>query len=87
LNLLLALLLLFAQQLAAVHGPAHRDNGSLPHHACQLCNVSAQLGTGMVSAAPVLEAAPRVIEAHNYLASCCVPQLRLAFHSRAPPAV
>jgi hypothetical protein len=86
LHLLFALLLLLAQQLAAAHGPAHRDNGSLPHHACQLCNVSAQLGTGLVSAGPLLEAAPRAIEAHAYLASCCIPQLRLAFHSRAPPA-
>ena len=86
LNLLLAFLLLLAQQFAAAHTLTHRDQGSVPPHACQLCAVSAPLGAGLPSAPPALHATSHFIEQHPYLASGFSPTLRLAFHSRAPPS-
>jgi hypothetical protein len=87
LNLLLALLLLLAHQLAAAHGLTHRDDGTLPDKACQLCTMSVPLGAGLPSAVPAIDAAPCVLERHSHAASCFTSPLRLAFHSRAPPAV
>jgi hypothetical protein len=87
LHLLLALLLLLTQQLAAAHGYSHPDPGSIADHACEMCAAYAQLGSGLVSSAPPLAPALGASEPFWLRPSARVARLQLAFHSRAPPAL
>jgi hypothetical protein len=85
LHLLLALLLLLAQQLAAAHGLSHHDAGQVPDHACELCVASAHLGAGLPGTPPALQPASCAIERVPLAASFHARQPTLPFRSRAPP--
>lgn len=85
LNLLLAVVLLLAQQLAGVHALSHHDEGGVPDHVCELCLFTGQLASGLPSAAPVLPAAAAAIQPATAIPSLHAGSLRLAFRSRAPP--
>jgi hypothetical protein len=87
LHILLALLLLVAQQVAAAHALSHWDEGYPHKHACEMCATAGQLATGLTSSAPVLEASGRMVERPPLRLSGYTPQPRFAFHSRAPPSV
>ena len=85
LHLLLAVLLLLAQQLAAAHGLSHLVTDKAPDHACELCVASAHLGTGLPGSAPALEPSSCAIEHQPLDASFHPLKPALPFHSRAPP--
>jgi hypothetical protein len=85
-HLLLALLLLLAQQVAAVHVLSHQDQAPLPDHACAACVTAAHLGTGLTSTTPLLEPAAHAVERPPLSESVHARQPRPPFRSRAPPA-
>lgn len=87
LNLLLAVVLLLAQQLAAAHALSHHDEGGVPEHVCELCVAAAQLASGLPSAAPVLTAAPAAIAPQTATPSIRARTPHLAYRSRAPPSL
>lgn len=92
---MLALLLLFAQQQAAVHWLTHAGDakhakaaGSSPAEHCDECLSLSALGAAATPSAPAL---PEPL-AHDALASAPVARsapalLLLAFRSRAPPVL
>jgi hypothetical protein len=85
LHLLLAVLLLLAQQLAAAHGLSHLDTGKAPDHACELCVASAHLGAGLPGTVPALQPSSCAIERVPLDASFHPRKPALPFRSRAPP--
>jgi hypothetical protein len=92
-RLLLALCLLFAQQVLAAHAAAHTaqvasQKDSTPNHAklCEACVLSAQLHDALVGQAALLldVRAPGACVART--AASHSPQPARSYRSRAPPA-
>ena len=92
---LLALALLFGQQHAALHWLSHaieatqaKASQSAPSEHCDECLALAGLGAGAPSATPLLPAsfAQPALVAWRPAGPASV-ELRLGFHSRAPPVL
>jgi hypothetical protein len=85
-HVLVGLLLLLAQQIAATHALSHEMEGASPDHACELCASALQFASGLTSAPPRIygeSSAPTRPEAP---AARCPNQSPLAPRSRGPPA-
>ena len=93
---LLALAFLFAQQTAALHWLSHAveatqqkaGQGTVPGHHCDECLTLSALGAAATSSGTSLPAVatPHALPARARGAASPAA-LRLAFHSRAPPAL
>ncbi len=93
-HIVMAVVLLFAQQAAYDHALSHVEQGSpaskqkqLPHtKACIKCGLSAQLGTGLLGNAANFAAPARVACGALPLSKAFHPAAPRRFLSRAPPA-
>ena len=86
-HLLLACLLLFAQQCAAAHAVSHLGKAAPAHtQSCDKCVISLQLGVGLPGSSPTMHAVGVHAQFATPLTAPYAPGLTLAFHSRAPPA-
>jgi hypothetical protein len=86
LHVLIALLLLIAQQFAFAHALSHQPDGTATEHACQLCASAGQLASGLPSAPPCIAFAAATAEHSVPPLLGCPARRHLAFHSRGPPA-
>jgi hypothetical protein len=92
-RLLLALCLLFAQQVATAHGVAHAakaasQQDSAPGHAklCDVCVLSAQLNDALVGDAALLADVRAPVACIAQAVTAYRPQPARPYRSRAPPA-
>ena len=91
-HVVMAVVLLIAQQAAYEHALSHIEQDSpagkhLPHtKACIKCGLSAQLGTGLLSNAVTFVPLARIARGPSLLAQTFRPAAPRRFLSRAPPA-
>ena len=90
--ILLVIALLFAQQAALTHAIGHdlareHKSADIGAKGCETCSLATQFGSAMVSHGPDLIPLQHAVALAGYGARGFVPRLRLAFASRAPPAL